>query len=134
VSSIRHRSEKLKHRGVRGERGESVRPVLVVGGPSEEPVTAAKSRPNPAAVAHSPSSVFFTVSVQNEFLLLCRLRRMKSHRKWCTIARAWALPSLVHGVPVALFGRAELRMKERPELSDVGWTIEIRTKITLHFN
>jgi hypothetical protein len=91
--SIHRCPEKLKHGGARGERGESVHPILVAGGPSKEPVTTTKSRLNPATVVCSPSSVSFTVSVQNEFLLLCRSRRMKPHHKWCTIARAWALSS-----------------------------------------
>jgi hypothetical protein len=75
------------------ERGESVRPVLVTGGPTEEPVTATKTHLNRAVVARSPSSVSFTVSVQNEFLLSCRSCRRKPHRKWCTVARAGALSS-----------------------------------------
>jgi hypothetical protein len=41
---------------------------------SEEPVTATKSRLNRGAIAHSPSSVSFTVSVQNEFS--CRVDRV----------------------------------------------------------
>jgi hypothetical protein len=64
VSSIRRRLEKLKHGGARGERGESIRPILVVSGPSEEPVTAAKSHLNRSTVARSPSSVSFTVSAK----------------------------------------------------------------------
>jgi hypothetical protein len=93
VSSIHRHPKKWKHGGARGEHGESVRPVLVTGGPSEELVTAAKSRPNRATVARTPSPVSFTVSGQNEFLLSCRLRTMKPHHKWCTITRAWALSS-----------------------------------------
>jgi hypothetical protein len=93
VSSIHRRPEKLKHGGARGEHGEFVHPILVTGGPSEEPVIVTKSRPNRATIACSPSSVSFTVSVQNEFLLSCRSRRTKPHHKWCTIARAWALSS-----------------------------------------
>jgi hypothetical protein len=133
VSSIHHRPKNLKNIGARGECGEYVRPVLVTSGPSEELVTATKSRLNRAAVARSPLSVSFTVSVQNEFLLSCRSRRKKPHRKWCTIARAWAFSRGGHGAPVALFGRAEPRKKERPEPSDLGWTIKIRTKITFCF-
>jgi hypothetical protein len=59
----------------------------------EEPVTAAKSHPNRATVTRSPSYVSFNVSVQNKFLLSCRSRRKKPHRKWCIIAHAWALSS-----------------------------------------
>jgi hypothetical protein len=63
MSSIHRRPEKLKLRGGRGERRESICPILVTGGPSEEPVTTTKICPNHATVAHSPSSVSFTVSV-----------------------------------------------------------------------
>jgi hypothetical protein len=93
VSSIHRRPEKLKHGGARGERGESIRPALVIGGPSEEPNTTAKSRLNYVAVARSPSSISFILSVQNEFLLSCRSRRKKPHHKWCTVAQAWDLSS-----------------------------------------
>jgi hypothetical protein len=120
VSSIRRRSEKLKHGGARGEHGESVHPILVAGGPSEEPVTVAKSRPNRAAVARSPSSVSFTVSVQNEFLLSCRSHRKKPHHKWCTVARAWALSSRWPWCPGGSVrpGRAE---EEGTSRADGSW-------------
>jgi hypothetical protein len=93
VSSINCHPKKLKHGGARGKRGEFVHLVLVAGGPLEEPVTAGKIRPNRATITRSPSSVSFTVSVQNEFLLSCRSRRNKPHHKWCTVSRAWTLSS-----------------------------------------
>jgi hypothetical protein len=119
--------------GARGERGESVRPVLVTGGPSEEIVTTTKSHPNRTTITRSLSSVSFTVSVQNEFLLSCRSPRMKPHRKWCTIAQAWALSSRWPWHPGGSIRPGRAEEEERPEPSDPDWMIEIRTTITLHF-
>jgi hypothetical protein len=79
--------EEIEARRSGGEREESVHPVLVVGGPSEEPVTAAKGRPNRTAVASLPPSVFTNVSMQNGFLSLSRPRRKKPSHGWCLIPR-----------------------------------------------
>jgi hypothetical protein len=107
VSSIHRCTEKLKHGGARGERGESVRPVLVAGGPSEEPLTAAKSRLNRATIARSPSSVSFTVSMQNEFSY--RVDQVGRNLIANCAPQLELGPSQAsdHGALVALFGRAE---------------------------
>jgi hypothetical protein len=87
VSSIHRRLEKLKHGGAGGEREESVHHVLVAGGPSEEPLTAAKGHPNRTVVASLPPLVFTNVSMQNGFQSSHRPCRKKPRHVWCLIPR-----------------------------------------------
>jgi hypothetical protein len=63
--------------------GEAVELLLEARAPLEAVLTVAKHQPNRAAIARSPSTVSFTVSLQNGFPLSSRSRRVKPHRVWC---------------------------------------------------
>jgi hypothetical protein len=104
ASLICHRPEKLKHKGVGGERKESIQPILVTGGSSEVSLIVSKGRPNCAAIASHPWLVFTTVSMQNRFLSSPRSRRMKLFSIWWSVEQVLALPAIGHGVlsPVSI--------------------------------
>jgi hypothetical protein len=66
-------------------------------------VEACPSHPH---VASFPSSVSFTVGVQNEFLSTSRACRKKPRRFSCPKSWVWALPRFGHGVSLPLFAPA----------------------------
>jgi hypothetical protein len=90
MSSIHHHPKQLNRGGVVGEREESVEPVLVAGGPSEETLTAAKSRLNCAAVSSLPLTALAVVTMQNGFISPSRSHWQKPCLTPCPVARAWA--------------------------------------------
>jgi hypothetical protein len=62
TTSIHHHPKQLKHGGARGEHEEFVRPVLVTGESSDEPLTVTKGRPNRVAAASPPWIISSTES------------------------------------------------------------------------
>jgi hypothetical protein len=87
------RLEQLAGQEVRREHKEDLAHALEAGVPTEAVLTIAKHRPNRATVDRSPSTVSFTVSLQNGLPLSSRSRRVKPHHVSCTIAGASARSS-----------------------------------------
>jgi hypothetical protein len=67
------------------------------------------------------------VSGQIGFLSSHRSCRTKPHRKWCTVARAWAFWNQWHGAMVLCIGRMNLRKETRPQPSTCKSAAEIRS-------
>jgi hypothetical protein len=63
------------------------------GAPSDTVPTTVEDHLSRLPVASFPWFVSTAVSGQIGFLLSCRSRRKKHHRKWCTVACVWVLSS-----------------------------------------
>jgi hypothetical protein len=75
----------------------------------EAELTVVEGLPTHPHVAGLPSSVSFTISLQNEFLLSPRTCRKKPHRFSCPIPQVRDLPSFSHGISPPLFSPASWR-------------------------
>jgi hypothetical protein len=92
----------LKHGGAGGEHEESIQPIHLAGGSSEEPLTIAKGPPNRVAVVSLQRLVSAAVSMQNRFLSLPRSRRTKPFSVWWSIERVLALLVIGQGAAPGL--------------------------------
>jgi hypothetical protein len=99
----------------------AARRVLGAEAPPDTVPTAVEGRLSRSLIAGFPSVVSTVVTGQIEFLSSHRSRRKKPHRKWCTIAWAWALSSRWPWRPGALLRPDEAEEGDAPVAVHV-WT------------